>query len=114
MLAPMAAHSGPQEAQRLPRGRHGLLPGAVVENQRQRLIRAVPSVVREKGFVATRVEDLAARAGVSRKTFYENFHDKRDCFLASYRQYAQELVAVVGAATTKGTDWTERTRSAMA
>jgi AcrR family transcriptional regulator len=110
----MAVQRAPSETQRLPRGRHGLLHGVVVENQRQRLIRAVPAVVREKGFVATRVEDLAARAGVSRKTFYENFHDKRDCFLASYRQYAQELGAMVGTATVTGTDWTERTRSALA
>jgi AcrR family transcriptional regulator len=89
------------------------LHGAVVENQRQRLIRAVPGVVKDRGFTAMTVEDLAARAGVSRKTFYENFHDKRDCFLASYRQHAQELGAVVGAVSGDESDWAERARSAL-
>jgi AcrR family transcriptional regulator len=110
----MSSQRVADDAQRLPRGRHGLLPGAVVENQRQRLIRAVPVVVREKGFVAMTVEDLAGRAGVSRKTFYENFHDKRDCFLASYRQSAQELTAVVSSAAAAGTEWPERVRFALA
>jgi AcrR family transcriptional regulator len=102
------------EAQLLPRGRHGLLPGAVVENQRQRLIRAVPGVVRDKGFAGMTVEDLAGRAGVSRKTFYENFHDKRDCFLAAYRQSAQELAAVVASAAAASAEWPEQVSSALA
>jgi AcrR family transcriptional regulator len=113
MLARVAVQRA-TEAKRLPRGRHGLLPGAVVENQRQRLIRAVPAAVREKGFVGMTVEDLAGRAGVSRKTFYENFHDKRDCFLAAYRQAAQELAAVVSSAAAAGTEWPEQVSSALA
>jgi AcrR family transcriptional regulator len=91
-----------------------LLPGAVVEHQRQRLIRAVPVVMSDKGFAAATVEDLAAEAGVSRKTFYENFHDKRDCFMVAYRQHAQELIAIVGSASAVGADWQERTRFAIA
>lgn len=114
MLAGMAVQRSAEGANRLPRGRHGLLPGAVVDNQRQRLLRAVPSVVREKGFVAMTVEDLAGHAGVSRRTFYENFHDKRDCFLASYRQSAQELTAVVSSAAAAGIEWHDRVRSALA
>lgn len=91
-----------------------MLRGAVIENQRQRLIRAVPVVVRDKGFVAMTVEDLAAEAGVSRKTFYENYHDKRECFLASYRQHAQELTVSVSSAAAMGADWEQRTRFALA
>ena len=94
----------------LPRGRHGLPRGAVVEHQRQRLIRAVPVAVRAKGFLALTVEDICGRAGVSRRTFYENFRDKQDCFITSYRQHAQELMAVVTAAASAGGDWQERAR----
>jgi AcrR family transcriptional regulator len=110
----MAVQRPSTNVSRLPRGRHGLLPGAVVENQRQRLLHAVPPVVREKGFGAMTVEDLAGRAGVSRRTFYENFHDKRDCFLASYRQSAQELTAVVSSAAAAGIEWHDRVRFALA
>lgn len=38
----------------------------------------------EKGYAATRVADITEYAGVSRKTFYELFTDKEDCFLAAY------------------------------
>lgn len=102
------------DGQRLPRGRHGLTRGAVVEHQRQRLIRAVPAAVREKGFQALTVEDITARAGVSRRTFYENFRDKEDCFMTSYRHHAQELIATVVAAAAAGVDWEDRGRFALA
>jgi AcrR family transcriptional regulator len=97
----------------LPRGPHGLTRGAVVENQRQRLILAVPAAVRDKGFAALTVEDISVRAGVSRRTFYENYRDAEECFLASYRQHAQELLTVVMAAAAAGGDWQERARFAL-
>src|SRR5262249_36160223 len=43
-------------------------------------------VVAELGYPETRVVDIIKRAGVSRKTFYELFEDKEDCFLAAYDQ----------------------------
>ena len=97
----------------LPRGRHRLTRGAVVEHQRQRLIRAVPGAVRAKGYVALTVEDISVRAGVSRRTFYENFRDKEDCFMTSFRQHGQELMAVVTGAASAGSDWQERARFAL-
>ena len=102
------------DSRQLPRGRHGLTRGAVVEHQRQRLIRAVPVAVRAKGFLAVTVEDICAHAGVSRRTFYENFRDKQDCFITSYRQHAQELLAVVAAAASAGGEWQERARFGLA
>jgi AcrR family transcriptional regulator len=97
----------------LPRGRHRLTRGAVVEHQRQRLIRAVPEAVRAKGYGALTVEDISVRAGVSRRTFYENFRDKEDCFTISLRQHEQELMAVVAGAAAAGVDWQERARFAL-
>lgn len=85
----------------------------MVENQRRRLIAAVPAAVREKGFAGLTVEDISARAGVSRRTFYENFRDVEDCFAASYRQHAQELLAAVGGAAAAAGDWQERARLAL-
>ena len=41
-------------------------------------------VVSERGYPETRVVDVIKQAGVSRKTFYEQFDDKEDCFLAAY------------------------------
>jgi AcrR family transcriptional regulator len=71
-------------ASRLPSGRHGLSREAVVASQRARLIEAMAQVVADKGYAATTVGDVVERAGVSRRTFYEQFADKEACFLAAY------------------------------
>lgn len=97
----------------MPRGRHGLPRGEVVANQRRRLIQAVPAAVREKGFGSLTVEDICGHAGVSRRTFYENFRDTEDCFVVSYRHHAEELMTVVGGVAAVGGDWRERARLAL-
>jgi AcrR family transcriptional regulator len=80
-------------SQQLPKGRHGLSRGFVVSNQRERLLDAMANVVAEKGYPATRVVDITDYAGVSRKTFYEQFSDKEDCFLAAYDEITGLLMA---------------------
>ena len=40
--------------------------------------------VAEKGYARVAVADVIERAGVSRKTFYEQFANKDECFLAAY------------------------------
>jgi AcrR family transcriptional regulator len=100
-------------ALQLPRGRHGLTRDTVVAQQRRRMIEAVAPVLGRKGYVAMTVEDIATQAGVSRRTFYENFADKDDCFLAAYREAADGLIAAVTAATAEATSWEERLRWAL-
>jgi AcrR family transcriptional regulator len=60
-------------------------------SQRGRLICAVADAVAAKGYAATSVADIIDLAGVSRRTFYEHFGDKEDCFLASYDTGAQSI-----------------------
>jgi AcrR family transcriptional regulator len=74
----------PNPAGRLPSGRHGLTREAVLASQRGRLVDAMAQTVAEKGYPATTVADVVERAGVSRRTFYEQFSDKEACFLAAY------------------------------
>ena len=74
----------PNPASRLPSGRHGLTREAVQASQRGRLVEAMAQVVADKGYAATTVADVVERAGVSRRTFYEQFTDKEACFLAAY------------------------------
>ena len=68
----------------LPRGRHAAPREVVWESQRGRLLAAMAEVVASKGYGAVAVRDVIARAGVSRKTFYEHFDNKEECFLAAY------------------------------
>ncbi len=80
---------------RLPRGRHGLTRDQVAADQRARLMLALADAVAEKGYVATSVADVLARAGVSRQTFYEQFASKLDCFLATFDAAGALLVAAL-------------------
>src|SRR3954452_13087236 len=59
--------------------------------QRERMLAAVVDAVAETGFAEMTVADVVARAGVSRRTFYEHFDDKLDCFLAAYQERADAL-----------------------
>lgn len=67
--------------------------GLLVPTQRGRMLDAITLVVAEKGYVATTVADVIARAGVSRKTFYEQFKDKEDCYLAAFQLGTDFLVS---------------------
>lgn len=68
----------------LPRGRHAAAREVVEQSQRGRLLAAIAVTVAEKGYAATAVADVIARAGVSRKSFYEHFANKEACFLVAY------------------------------
>jgi AcrR family transcriptional regulator len=84
--------SGPR---RLPRGRHALTPEAVLSDQRERLIAAVPAVVAEHGFEAMSVSHIVKAAAVSRNAFYANFGDKRECFAAAHEAGHERLFEVL-------------------
>jgi AcrR family transcriptional regulator len=71
-------------SQVLPRGRNAAPREVVWESQRERLLEAMADAVAEKGFARVAVADVIERAGVSRKTFYEQFENKTECFMAAY------------------------------
>jgi AcrR family transcriptional regulator len=65
----------------------------VARNQRERLFAALVAVVAEKGYEATRVEDLLELSGVSRSAFYAHFKDKEECLLAALREFVGPTVS---------------------
>ena len=75
---------------RLPRGPHSLTREQVAADQRRRLMTAMTEMVGEQGYTATTVSDVIARAGVSRKAFYQHFSNKQECFLATYDTIIEE------------------------
>jgi AcrR family transcriptional regulator len=96
---------------RLPRGSHGLDPELVAASQHTRLLEAVGRAVAVKGYAGATIDDIVRRAGVSKKTFYEHFRDKEDCFIAAYEAASDELFERVRAAQREPHDWPERTRA---
>ncbi len=98
---------------RLPRGSHGLDRELVAASQRARLLEAVGRAVADKGYAAATIDDIVRGAGVSKKTFYEHFRDKEDCFLAAYEAAGVELFERVRAAQHEPGEWVERARAGI-
>lgn len=100
--------------QRLPRGRHGLPRRFIVHNQRERMLLAVAEAVAEQGYATTTVADIIARARLSRRTFYEHFADKEECFLAAYDTVVEQMLAGVGHSYEHGGErWTDKVHAGL-
>jgi AcrR family transcriptional regulator len=82
---PMLDHPAESRSQfvRIPAGQHGLSSELVSADQRARLDAATVQAVAESGYIQTTVEDVISRAGVSRRTFYELYDNKQECFIAA-------------------------------
>jgi AcrR family transcriptional regulator len=80
---------------------------------RVRLALAMIDAVGADGYRATRVADVIARAGVSRKTFYESFENKQDCVLWTFDVIAAELARRLDEAFRETDGWQERIEAAI-
>lgn len=69
---------------RLPHGPHRLDRSDVVRHQRARIHGAMIEAVARNGYEDTTIKQVIGLAGVSRKSFYEQFENKRECFLATF------------------------------
>jgi AcrR family transcriptional regulator len=82
----------------------------VGEIQRSRLLAGAAAVIDELGYPRATVGQMTARARVSRRTFYQMFANRDECFAA----VLEEVVAVVGAelaaAELGDLPWRERVR----
>jgi AcrR family transcriptional regulator len=105
-----SAHGAPAQ---LPSGRHGLSRRYVLRHQRERIVAAVTQAVAERGYAQTTVGDIVTEARLSRRTFYEHFTDKEDCFLAAYDAAVERVVGVVGQAYRAEERWSDGVRAAL-
>jgi AcrR family transcriptional regulator len=81
--------------------------------QRLRLALAMIDAVGADGYRETRVADVIARAGVSRKTFYELFDNKQDCLLFTYDAVSNEAIRRIELAYRTSTGWPGRVEAAI-
>jgi AcrR family transcriptional regulator len=85
----------------------------VAEIQRARILSATVEVVRERGAGEATVARVVARAGISRRTFYELFEDREDCFLAALdHAIAMAAACVVPQYESRGA-WREGVRAGL-
>jgi TetR/AcrR family transcriptional regulator, transcriptional repressor for nem operon len=77
----------PQTVERAPSG------GA-----RSKLLEAAFSTIREKGYAATSVDELCARAGVTKGAFFHHFPTKNSLAVAAMNQWSELSIALFAAA----------------
>jgi len=75
------------------------------DTQRDRLLHGMAVTVSRRGYAATPVAEVLRAAGVSRRTFYEQFADKEDCFIAAYDAIVGVCTERLIAAYHAGTTW---------
>jgi AcrR family transcriptional regulator len=82
--------SSPDSPVPLPPGRHGLPREVVQNNQRARLLAGAAKAVEEGGFANVTIADIVRHAKVSRRTFYDHFAGKEECFEAAFARLADD------------------------
>ena len=74
-------------------------PEGLRERKRRQTLQRISEVGLElfvaKGYEATTLDEIAAAAGISRRTFFYYFDSKEDILLASVADYAETLKALV-------------------
>jgi AcrR family transcriptional regulator len=75
---------------------------------RLRLLGGFADAVLEKGYAATTIADVVRHARVSRRTFYEEFADREDCFLAAYAHLSQEVLRALEGTVDRKLPWAEQ------
>src|ERR1700735_4489538 len=88
--------------------------GPVFAMQRARLLGASVPVVDELGWSAVTSADIAARARVSRRTFYDLFANREDCLLAMLEDtVARGEQDLAKAGLNDDAKWVERVRTGL-
>jgi AcrR family transcriptional regulator len=95
----------------VPSGRGG---SQVSEVQRSRMLRSTVAVVSELGYGQMTVERITGGAGISRRTFYEVFTDREDCFLAAFDEGVARASERARAAYEGERGWCGQVRAALA
>lgn len=72
--------------------------GRWLPDARGRLVGAAIELYEERGFEQTTAADIAERAGVTERTYFRHFADKREVLFAGSDQLQQGVVAAVTAA----------------
>ncbi|WP_040872295.1 TetR/AcrR family transcriptional regulator [Nocardia exalbida] len=80
---------------------------------RRRLLDAMAVAVRERGYQDSTVADVVRHARTSRRTFYEHFTSKQDCFITLLTERNKETIQQIEAAVDPHMPWRTQVRHAI-
>lgn len=107
---PSTKQSGSDSLATKPSGSDNLAKQRVADIQRARILSAMAQIASEQGLAGATVARVVARAGVSRRTYYELFEDREACFLAALDDAMACVSARVLPAYQAGDGWAEGLR----
>jgi AcrR family transcriptional regulator len=86
----------------------------VALHKQQRIMDAIAELTAERGYEATKIGDIVRRAGVARKTLYDNFEGKEELFLAAFDAAVEEVMRrIEEACAGVAGDWDERVEAGL-
>jgi AcrR family transcriptional regulator len=108
------ARSGGEKADSAP-ARPTISREFVAGHKRRRIMDAIAELTAQQGYEATKIGDIVRRAGVARKTLYDNFEGKEEVFLAAFDAAVDEAIERIEAecAAVEG-EWEGRVRAGLA
>lgn len=80
---------------------------------RQELLEGFCRAVEQRGLAATTIADIVRHAHVSKRTFYEHFADKEECFFAAYRAISTEVMRAIARAVDFQASWQSQIETAV-
>ncbi|HSS05024.1 MAG TPA: TetR/AcrR family transcriptional regulator [Solirubrobacterales bacterium] len=87
----------------------------IAVHKQRRIMDALAELTAEQGYEATKISDIVKRAGVARKTLYDNFEGKEEVFLAAFDGARDEVLRrVEEGSTNPDGDWQDRVEGGLA
>jgi TetR/AcrR family transcriptional regulator, transcriptional repressor for nem operon len=88
----------------IPTNRYCMKASQSLHESKKRLLDAALQVIREKGYQATRVEDVCEAAGLTKGSFFHHFKSKEELALAAAEQWNAETGAAFASAPYQALD----------
>lgn len=88
-------------------------PAAPAAGFRRRLLDGLAASIAERGYRETTVADIVRAARTSKRTFYDHFASKEECFVDLLTANNADLVDAVRAAADPEAPWAEQVRAAV-
>lgn len=88
-------------------------PPAKPDAFRLRLLDGLATAIGERGYRTSTVADIVRHARTSKRTFYDQFASKEDCFLELLRADIEKLGENIAAAVDPEADWHHQIRQAV-
>jgi AcrR family transcriptional regulator len=87
----------------------------IAGHKRRRIMDAIAELTAEQGYDSTKIGDIVRRAGVARKTLYDNFEGKEEVFLSAFDSAVEEVIRRIeeDCAKVEG-GWEERVQAGLA